>query len=79
MLKVKGSLNYQGSRIEAETYMSNYKPVDGIILPFSMESKMNGQTQSLMTVSEYLFNQEINDSIFIKPAPAPKPETEPQK
>jgi outer membrane lipoprotein-sorting protein len=79
VLKVKGSLNYQGSKIEAETFMSNYKPAEGIIMPYSMESKMNGQTQSIITVNEYLFNQEINDSIFMKPAPQPKPETEPQK
>jgi hypothetical protein len=79
VLKVKGSLNYQGSKIEAETFMSNYKPIEGIIMPYSMESKMNGQTQSIITVNEYLFNQEINDSIFMKPAPQPKPETEPQK
>jgi hypothetical protein len=79
VLKVKGSLNYQGSKIDSETFMSNYKPVDGIILPFSMESKVNGQTQSAITVTEYLFNQEVNDSIFVKPAPAPKPEGQPQK
>jgi hypothetical protein len=74
VLKVKGSVNYQGSKIETETFYSNYKPMDGIIMPYSMESKMNGQTQSQIVVTEYLFNQEINDSIFMKPAPQPKPE-----
>jgi hypothetical protein len=79
ILKAKSLLNYQGSKIEGETFMSNYKPVDGIIMPFSMESKMNGQLQSVITVNEYLFNQEVNDSIFIKPEPQPKPQAEPEK
>jgi hypothetical protein len=77
VLKIKGSINYQGSKIETETFYSNYKPVDGIIMPFSMESKMNGQTQSQIVVTEYLFDQEINDSIFMKPEPQPKTEPEP--
>ena len=77
VLKIKGSINYQGSKIETETFYSNYKPVDGIIMPFSMDSKMNGQTQSQIVVTEYLFNQELNDSIFMKPEPQPKPEPEP--
>jgi hypothetical protein len=79
VLKVKGMLNYQGSQIESESFMSNYKPVEGIIMPFSMESKVNGQLQSSIIIEEYLFNQEINDSIFLKPAPQPKPETPPEK
>lgn len=79
VLKVKGSLNYQGSKLETETLYSNYKPVDGIIMPFSMESKLNGQTQSQIVVTEYLFNQEIDDSIFRKPDPQPKPVTAPDK
>ena len=78
-LKVKSSVNYQGSRLEMETLMSNYKPVEGIILPYSMESKVSGQTQSQIVVNEYLFNQDINDSIFIKPALQPKPEAVPEK
>jgi outer membrane lipoprotein-sorting protein len=79
ILKAKATLEYQGSKIETETFMSNYKPVEGIIMPFSMESKMNGQLQSTITVDEYLFNQEVNDSIFIKPEPKPKPQADPEK
>ena len=79
ILKNKNTLNYQGSKIESETLMSNYKPVDGMIMPYSMESKINGQLQSVITVDEYLFNQDVNDSIFIKPLPQPKPAAEPEK
>lgn len=74
LLKTWASLAYQGSTIEAETHYSNYKPVDGIVLPFNMESKVNGQTQSTIAIEEYEFNIPVDDSIFKKPAPAPQPE-----
>jgi hypothetical protein len=74
LLKTKATLAYQGSTIEAETYYSNYKPVDGVIMPFSMESKVNGQTQSTIVIEEYAFNKPVDDALFEKPASAPKPE-----
>jgi len=74
LLKTKATLAYQGSTIEAETGYSNYKPVDGVLLPFSLESKVNGQTQSTVVIEEYAFNKPIDDALFMKPAPAPKPE-----
>lgn len=72
MLKTKATLVNQGSTIEAETYYSNYKPVEGIIMPFNIESKVGGQTQSQIIISEYTFNDKADDSIFEKPAPVPK-------
>jgi hypothetical protein len=74
LLKTKATLVYQGSTIEAETYYSNYKPVDGVILPFNMESKVNGQTQSTIVIEEYVFNKPVDDAIFEKPAVTPAPE-----
>ena len=76
LLKTKAKLNVEGSIIEIETLFGNYKPVDGIVMPFSIESKVNGQTQSQIMMEEYVFNEEVDDAIFEKPAPAPKPETE---
>jgi hypothetical protein len=75
-LMTKAILKVQGSTIEVETYLSNFKPVEEIIMPFSIESKVDGQTQSHIVVEEYIFDEPVNDSIFEKPAPAPKPEVE---
>jgi hypothetical protein len=75
-LKTKSILNIQGSTLEVETFFGNFKPVDGTIMPFSIESKVDGQTQSHIVIDEYIFDEPINDSIFEKPAPAPKPDAE---
>lgn len=75
-LMTKAILKVQGSTIEVETYLSNYKPVKEIIMPFSIESKLDGQTQSHIIVEEYRLDEPVDDSIFEKPAPAPKPEVE---
>jgi hypothetical protein len=74
LIKSKATINYQGSTIEAETYYGNYNAVDGMIMPFSIESKVNGQTQSQIIIEEYLFDVPVNDSIFEKPEPVKKEE-----
>lgn len=79
LLKLKSIVSYQGSKLEVETFMGNYMEVEGMVMPSSIESKVNGQVQSQIVMEEYLINQPINDSIFMKPAPAPKPEENPEK
>lgn len=66
-LKTKAIIHNQGSTIEAETYYSNYKPVDGILMPFNIESKMDGQMQSQIIMTGYEFNVKADDSLFKKP------------
>jgi hypothetical protein len=79
LLKQKSVIAYQGSKLEVETFMGNYIEVEGMIMPSSIESKVNGQVQSQIVMEEYLINQPLDDSIFVKPAPAPKPEENPEK
>jgi len=67
ILKTKSTIQNQGSTIEAETFYSNYKEIDGIIMPFAIESKMNGQTVSTIMVEEIVFNVDVDDSIFAMP------------
>lgn len=68
LLKTKGIINVQGSKVEGESVMSNYKMVDGIAVAHSIESRMNGQTQSQIIVEEVILNETVDDSIFEKPA-----------
>ena len=78
-LKTKGIINVQGSKVEAESFMSNYKMVEGIAVAHSIESRVNGQTQSQILVEEVILNENVNDSIFEKPAPAVKEEEQGQE
>lgn len=67
VLKTKSTIHNQGATIEAETNFSNYKMVDDIPMPFSIESKMDGQTVSSIMVEEIILNTEVDDKIFAMP------------
>lgn len=52
---------------ESRTYLSDYQDVQGIMLPFSMETKMNGQSLQKMTFSKVEINTTVGDAIFAFP------------
>lgn len=67
ILKLKSRVNVEGNMIETETILSNYKPVEGVIIPHSSEMKFNGQTMMQLVIEKIEINSEIEDSKFIKP------------
>lgn len=72
ILKTKSKMKMQGVETEAETIFSNYKYIDDILVPFSLETKMNGETVMQMVFDEITYNIGLDDSIFEMPQ-----ETEP--
>lgn len=73
LLKTTSIMKMGDSEVESDTYYSNYKEKDGIIMPYSIESRANGQTASQVNITEVLFDAEFDDSIFAMPE---KQETE---
>ena len=67
ILKQTAKRKMQGNEFESETYLSNYKQVNEIALPHSMETKINGTTQSQITFEEVKFNEEMADDMFERP------------
>jgi len=77
ILKTDSKMKIQGVDKEAETIFSNYKYVDGILVPFSIETKMDGKTVMQMTFDEFKYNTDLDDSIFEMPeVTAPTDSTE---
>ena len=72
ILKTKSKMKMQGVETEAETIFSNYKYIDDILVPFSLETKMNGETVMQMVFDEITYTIDLDDSIFEMPQ-----ETEP--
>lgn len=52
---------------EIKSYMSDYQDVDGLMFPFSMEQKVNGQTIMKMTMEKIAINNITDDSVFAFP------------
>lgn len=67
ILKTSSKLKMQDVDVETESFYSNYKYVNEILSPFSLETKRDGQTIMQMTFDEINYDVEIDDSIFIMP------------
>ena len=72
ILRVDSKIDVQGTEVEASSYYSNFKPVQGMIMPHSIESKVNDQVQSQIVIDSYEIDSEIDDSMFEKPAETEK-------
>ena len=67
LLKSKSKMKIQGVDTETEVIFSNYKYVNEILNPFSMETKMNGQTAMQMIFDEITYDTDMPDSMFAMP------------
>ncbi len=57
-----------GKGQEVETYLSDYQEVDGIMMPFYIETKTGGETMQKITIKEVVLNPEIEEGFFDFPA-----------
>ena len=48
----------------AKTYLSDYQEVEGLMMPFFIESKINGQTLQKLTITSVELNPEIETEMF---------------
>jgi hypothetical protein len=69
VVKAINKMNVQGQQVEAEVLYSNYKSIDGLFFPFTVEtpSPMGGGNMVVETASIDL-NPVLEASIFAKPA-----------
>jgi len=70
----KSKRKIMGQEADTESTTSNYKPVNGVMMPYSITQKMNGNPFMELTVEKIEVNTPIDDSVFQMPAPAPKKE-----
>lgn len=76
LLKTSSIIKMGESKIESETYYSNYKEFEGMVMAYSFESKTNGQVMSQINISAVELNPEIDPTIFTMP---PKQEVPTEK
>lgn len=67
IVKITGKMQMQGAEVVSESFLSNYKEVDGMVLPYFIENRMNGQVANSITVESMEFDTEIDDKMFTKP------------
>ncbi|MCS6884815.1 MAG: outer membrane lipoprotein-sorting protein [Acidobacteriota bacterium] len=66
-IKQTSSQSFQGNKLEVDSYFSDYKEVNGLVLPHAIEQKVGGNTMMQMKVNKYELNVDLSDSIFKMP------------
>jgi outer membrane lipoprotein-sorting protein len=73
LVKITGKTKMQGQELESDTALGDYKAVDGVLYPFSIESQAKGMPgKMVMTFSKIEVNPTLDDSRFAMPAPEKK-------
>lgn len=67
LLKSSSNIIMQDVETEFEMYFSNYKYVNEILIPFSVETKVNGNTMMNMVIDEVTYDVDVPDSMFEMP------------
>lgn len=67
-VKETAKVKKQGTEVEADSYFSDFRTVDGVMFPFSIENKMNGQTTMTFTIDSLKANGNLSDAVFQMPA-----------
>jgi zinc protease len=61
----------QGQPVQGETDMADWKPVNGVNVPFLRQNKQNGQDSSKAEYTSLEFNPQVDPKLFEKPAEKP--------
>jgi len=82
-IKEETKRTVRGSEQVVESAIGDYKEVNGLILPFAVDSGVKGSAErQKLTITKYEINVPTDDSMFKMPPPAPKadaPKTDPPK
>jgi len=57
-------LNSKGVEVTDESFVSDYKKVDGTMIPHSLTVPMEGQAPFKLTITKVVFNMGLEDSLF---------------
>ena len=63
----EGTNPLTGAQAKVETYLSDFKEVEGVMRAHAIEVLMDGEVFQQVTVSEVKVNVEIDDAIFAYP------------
>lgn len=70
-IKIEGTRTMQGSPMDFETILSDYKEVGGLMMAHSIDNRPKGATQGqTITIDTVELDVAVPDSIFVMPKPA---------
>jgi outer membrane lipoprotein-sorting protein len=66
-LKTTAEIEQGGTKQTIETELSNFQPVEGILVPHTVSQSLNGTPVVQMTIDKVEFNPTMDDSMFRMP------------
>jgi len=67
-VKIDGSRRLDGKQVAVETFIRDYRAVDGLMIPFATETQVAGVSYSeKIQVESVALNQALDDALFTKP------------
>jgi outer membrane lipoprotein-sorting protein len=66
-LRSSGKRKQMGQEGDVESTPSNYKPVNGVMMPYSVSQKVNGNPMMELTIEKIEVNTPVDDAIFQMP------------
>ena len=66
-IEAEGTNPMTGARAKKETFLMDYRDVEGMMIPFGIKVLMDGQVFSNITMKEVKTNVEVDDTIFAYP------------
>lgn len=74
-IKIEAKRKLQGQIVESETILSNYRDVNGLLFPFSMETRTKGASSGqVITIETIELNPPVDDASFKMPERKAAPE-----
>jgi hypothetical protein len=65
------NMTVDGNAMTTMTYMSDFQEVEGMVMPYSVETRMGGTVVSQIMFKTVVLNGDIDDAIFAMPVAAP--------
>jgi outer membrane lipoprotein-sorting protein len=75
IIKSANKITHDEKEFETQTYMSDYQEVDGLILPFAVETRSGDIVMNQIMMEKVEYNVEVEDSLFDMPEVPTAPET----
>lgn|SRR5262249_18634307 len=76
-LKTTTMVKKEGNEYQIDSYSGDYKEINGLMLPMSVENKMKDQTISQITVDKVEMDIPLDDSLFKMPPKSEAPQSGP--
>lgn len=67
IMRVKSTSMMNGSEVNTESNLSDYRKVKGYMMPFATSQVIDGQMINSIIFEEVKVNEEIDDAVFTKP------------